>query len=740
MILYKFFIKEHLFSYLWTQYTTTMSHTFLKHTTAAIMITLTILGCNQKKENNMPLDKGHAQDNTLLAPWIDAYNGVPPLDKIKISDFKPALLAAMDETDAEIASITSNTEAPSFENTINAMEKSGQTLKNVINMYYLWSSNMNTPEFQAIDTEMQPKIAAFYDKINQNEALFKRIEAVYNGPEKNKLNKEQQRLTWKYYTDFVFNGAKLSPENKKAVADINQKLATLYTTFSQHLLADESKYMELSQAEVDALPESIKDSAIEMAKSKNKAGGLIANTRSSVEPFLTYCTDRKLRQKVYNMFVSRGDNGDANDNNALITQILALRAERAKLLGFETHAHWRLSDKMAKQPEKAMDLLLAVWKPAVARVKEEVADMQQLADKEKAGIKIEAWDYRYYAEKVRKAKYDIDENEVKPYMQLEKMREGMFWMAGQLFNFEFAELKDVPVFHPDVRVWKVSDKTTKKQIGLWYFDPYAREGKRSGAWMTAYREQSKNNGEVTTIVSNNSNFIKGKAGEAVLISFDDAQTLFHEFGHALHGLCSNVTYPKLSGTNVATDYVEFPSQILERWLYTPEILNQYALHYKTGQPIPAALVKKIENAAKFNSGFNTVEYLASALIDMKLHLAGSQKIDADAFEKKELAALGMPSEIVMRHRTPQFAHIFADDGYSAGYYSYMWSDVLSADAYEAFTEAGGPYDKAVGKRLVDHVFSAGGTVDEAEAYKAFRGKEPSITALMKARGFPHSSN
>ena len=703
------------------------------------IIALFGIGCNSKKDTPMTDTTSTPAKSILLEPWTGPYNGVPPLDKIKVSDFKPALMEAMSEADADIEKITSSTEAANFENTINAMEKSGQSMLRVINMYYVWSSNMSTPEFQTLDTEMQPKIAAFFDKINQNESLFKRIEAVYNSPEKKSLTPEQQRLVWRYYTDFVFNGAKLDSTSKKKVADINQKLASLNTKFSQNLLADEEgNFIELSEADVAGLPEAIKEGAAEMAKNKNKKGWLISNTRSSVEPFLTYCPNRALREKAFKMFINRGDNGDAHDNNAIISDILQLRAERAKLLGFETHAHWRLSNKMAKSPVKAMDLLLAVWKPAVARVKEEVADMQKLADKEKANIKIEAWDYRYYAEKVRKAKYDLDENEVKPYMQLEKMREGMFWMAGELFNFDFEELKDVPVFHADVRVWKVSDKTSKKQIGLWYFDPYAREGKRSGAWMTAYREQSRNNGEVTTIVSNNSNFIKGKPGEAVLVSFDDAQTLFHEFGHALHGLCSNVTYPKLSGTNVATDYVEFPSQILERWLSTPEILNKYALNYKTGQPIPQELVKRIENASKFNSGFNTVEYLASALIDMKLHLAGSQKIDADAFEKKELAALGMPKEMVMRHRTPQFGHVFSDDGYSAGYYSYLWSDVHSADAYEAFTEAGGPYDKVVGKRLLDYVFSVGGTIDEAEGYKAFRGKEPSVAALMKARGFPYT--
>jgi len=390
---------------------------------------------------------------------------------------------------------------------------------------------------------------------------------------------------------------------------------------------------------------------------------------------------------------------------------------------------------MAKTPEHAMDLMLAVWKPAVARVHEEVADMQAIADKEGAHLTIEPWDYRYYAEKVRKAKYDLDQNEVKPYLQLDKLREGMFWVAGQLFGFQFSPIDNVPVAHPDVRVFEVKD-AAGKHVGLWYFDPYARPGKQSGAWMNAYRNQERFDREITTIVSNNSNFVKGAPGEPVLISWDDATTLFHEFGHALHGLNSNVSYPSLSGTNVARDYVEFPSQLLEHWLSTPEVLNRFALHYKTGKPLPAELVQRIERAATFNQGFITVEYLASALVDMKLHLAGDKPIDPDAFERETLAGLGMPKEIVMRHRTPQFSHVFSSDGYSAGYYSYLWSDTLSADAWEAFTEAGGPYDKAVAKRLYDHVFSIGNTVDPAEAYRALRGRDAGTAALMRKRGFP----
>jgi peptidyl-dipeptidase Dcp len=464
---------------------------------------------------------------------------------------------------------------------------------------------------------------------------------------------------------------------------------------------------------------------------------VIANTRSSIEPFLTYSARRDLREQAWRMFVNRGDNGGATDNNAIITEILALRAQRARLLGYETHAHWRLENTMARNPERAMALMEAVWVPAVARVREEVADMQAIADKEGAGIRIEPWDYRYYAEKVRKAKYDLDETEITPYLQLENLREGMFYMARELFglNFKPVAAGSVPVYHPDVRVWEVTDPKGNL-VGLWYFDPYARKGKRSGAWMNAYRIQERFDGEVKTIVSNNSNFVKGKPGEPVLISWKDAETLFHEFGHALHGLSSNVTYPYVSGTRVARDYVEFPSQLLEHWLSTPEILNRYAVHYQTGKPIPPALVEKIKQADRFNQGFDTVEYLSSALIDMKLHLAGAQAIDPDKFERETLAALGMPAEIVMRHRTPQFNHVFSGDSYSAGYYSYLWSDTLTADAWEAFTEAGGPWDKAVAQRLRDNVFSVGNTVDPADGYRAFRGRDAGIDALMRKRGFP----
>ena len=679
-----------------------------------------------------------AGSNPLVAPWSGPFGGVPPFDRVKVEHFKPALEAGMADQLAAIDRITAETAPATFENTIAALERSDRVLKRVSSVYNVWSSTMNTPEFQAVETEMAPKLAAFRDKITQNAKLFERIAAVYDAREKVGLTPEEKRLAWLYYTDFVRAGAKLSPEAKRRVSEVNQRLASLFTKFSQNVLADENDHVLFLEKETElaGLPAAFRSSAAAAAEERGRKGQwAVTNTRSSVEPFLAYSDLRDLREKAWRTFVNRGDNGDAKDNNAIVTEVLALRAERAKLLGYETHAHWRLENTMAKTPERVMALLEAVWAPATARVREEVADMQAIADKEGAGIRIAPWDYRYYAEKVRKAKYDLDENAVVPYLQLEKLREGMFWVAGEVFGLHFSPVRGVPVYQPDVVVYEVKDGAGK-HVGLWYFDPYARQGKQSGAWMNAYRDQERFDGETTTIVSNNSNFVKAGPGQPVLVGWDDATTMFHEFGHALHGLCSSVAYPSVSGTSVARDFVELPSQILELWLPTSEVLTRFAVHYQTGQPIPPELVAKIEKSRTFNQGFDTVEYAASALVDMKLHLAGPTLIDPEAFERDTLKAIGMPDEIVMRHRTPQFSHIFASEGYSAGYYSYLWSDTLTADAWEAFTGAGGPYDPAMAKRLRDYVFSVGNTVDPTEAYRAFRGRDAGIDALMRKRGFP----
>jgi peptidyl-dipeptidase Dcp len=675
--------------------------------------------------------------NPLLNPWKGPYGGVPPFDRIKVEHFKPALEAGMAQNLREVEAIANNPAAPNFANTIEALEDSGRLLGDVGTSYGIWGSTLNTDDFQAVQAEMNPKLAALGDQISGNTKLFARIDAVYNSPEKANLTPEQQRLTWVTWNRFVRSGAKLDEAKKARVAAINQELSGLFTQFNKNLLNDEKTYTVLeSEADRAGLSESYLAGAAAVAEAKGLAGKhVVANTRSSVDPFLTESTNRAMRERVWRKFINRGDNGDASDNNAIITKILKLRVERANLYGYPTHAHYILENRMAKTPERAMALMEAVWGPAVERVHQEVHDMQAIADQGGDNITIEPWDYRFYQEKVRKARYDLDSNEVKQYLQLEKLREGMHWAAGQLYGFQFQQIHDVPVAHPDIRVWEVT--RGGQHQGLWYFDPYARDIKRSGAWMNAYRSQEKFRGAVTTIVSNNCNFVKTSDGKPILISWDDAETLFHEFGHAIHGLNSDVNYPTLAGTAVARDYVEFPSQLNEHWLSTKEVLSRFALHHETGQPIPDALVAKIKNASTFNQGFATVEYLSSALIDMKLHLAGDVTIDPDRFEREELAKLGMPKELVMRHRTPQFQHVFASDGYSAAYYSYLWADTLTADAAEAFAEApGGFYDKPTAQRLHDTIMSRGNTIDPADQFRAFRGRDVKIGALMRDRGFP----
>ena len=682
--------------------------------------------------------------NPLLPRWTGPYGGVPPFDQVRVEHFKPALEAAMAAQLAEIDAIAGNPAPPTFENTIAAMERSGRTLDRVDRVYSVFSSTLRSPAFRDVERDMEPKLAQFRDRIVQNERLFARISAVYEARERSGLTPEQQRLAWLKFTDFARSGARLDALAKKRLSEINERLASLYTEFSQNVLADEGSAIYLTaEADLAGLPESLRSAAGEAARERGHAGEwAILNTRSSMEPFLTYSDRRGLRERVWRAYYSRGDNGDARDNKKIIAEIVRLRCERAKLLGYASHAHWRLEMSMAKTPERATELMEALWRPAVSRVGEEVADMQAEADREAAGppggitsrIAIEPWDYRYYAEKVRKSRYDVDDNEVTPYLQLENLREAMFWVAGELLGLGFTPARDAPAYHPDVRVWEVKDESAR-HVALFYFDPYARADKRSGAWMNEYRSQERFDGEVTTIVSNNSNFVKGKAGEPVLVSWGDAVTLFHEFGHALHGLSSNVTYPSLAGTAVDRDYVEFPSQLIEHWLATPEVLEKYARHCKTGAPIPEELVRKIERASKFNKGFENVEYLSSALVDMRMHLDPASAEDVSAFERNTLEALGMPHEMAMRHRLPHFGHLFNSDSYAAGYYSYLWADTLSADAFEAFTEAGGPYDRSVATRLLENVFAAGNTTDPEEGYRAFRGRDAGIEALMRKRGF-----
>ena len=680
-----------------------------------------------------------AQGNVLLAEWEGPYGGVPAFDRMDLATLEPALEAGMAANLAEIDAIAASPEPPTFENTILALERSGRPLGRAFTYWGIWSGNLSTPEFREIQQRMAPKLAEFQSEIVQNAALFARIKAVYEGDEAKSLGAAEQRLVWLVYDGFARDGATLEGEAKERYAAIDQRLAELYTRFGNNVLADEEGYVTyLSGDQLGGLPDSFVQAAAAAAAERGRDGEYaITNTRSSMDPFLTFSTERDLREKVWRTYYSRGDNGDEHDNKALIAEILALRDERVALLGYDNYARWRLENRMAKTPERALELMETVWPAALARVAEEVADMQAIADAEGAGIAIAPWDYRYYAEKVRQARYDLDSNEVKQYLQLDKLREAMFFVAGRLFDFEFTPLAagTVPVFHEDVKVWEVTRGSTGEHVGLWYLDPYARPGKGSGAWATSYRTHETFDGEKTVLSANNSNFIEGAPGEPVLISWDDATTLFHEFGHALHSLSSNVAYPTLNGG--VRDYTEFQSQLLERWLLTDEVINGYLVHHETGEPIPPELVAKIKKASKFNQGFATTEYLASALMDMRYHTIDPAGLDVAAFERATLAELGMPEEIPMRHRSPHFGHIFSGEGYSAGYYGYMWADVLTADAAEAFEEApGGYYDEALAGKLVDHLFAPRNSVDPADAYRAFRGRDARMEALMRDRGFP----
>lgn len=709
----------------------------LKHISAislCAMIAFTSCKENEKKEAQMTKN-----DNVLLQEWTGPYDGVPAFDKMKVSDVKEAMEKGMEQGLKDIEKIAENPEPATFENTIAAMERSGKELERVFTYYGIMSSNVSSPEFRDIQAELAPKLSDYNSKISQNEKLFQRIKKVYDDSQKTPLDADQQRVVELTYKGFEMNGANLDADKKKRYAEINKELSSLYTSFSNNVLHDEENYVTfLTEDQLGGLSESFVKSAAKIASDKGQDGKYaITNTRSSMDPFLTYSTERELREKVWKNYYSRGDNNDEYDNKDLIAKILKLRKERVGLMGYDNYAEWRLQDRMAKTPENAMNLMMAVWPAAIARVKEEVVDMQAVADANGDKITIEPWDYRYYAEKVRQKKYDLDSDEVKQYLQLDKLTQALFYTAGRLFNYDFKPVKEgsVPVFNEDVKVWDVTDKDSGKHIGLWYLDPFARQGKRSGAWATTYRSHTTFDGDKTVLASNNSNFVKPAPGEPVLVSWDDATTFFHEFGHALHFFSSNVKYPTLNGG--VRDYTEFQSQLLERWLSTDDVINRFLVHYKTGDPIPAELVAKIKKASTFNQGFGTTEYLASALMDMKLHLADPTNIDVAKFERETLKELNMPKELVMRHRTPQFGHVFSGEGYATAYYGYMWADVLTSDASEAFKDApGGFYDKDVAAKLVKYLFAPRNSMDPAEAYRLFRGRDAKIEALMRDRGFP----
>jgi peptidyl-dipeptidase Dcp len=687
------------------------------------------------KETRM--ESAELSANPVLAPWTGPHGGSPAFDRIETAHFVPALEAAMAEKRADVAAIADNPSPPTFANTLEALEASGALLDRAGRLAGAYGSTMNTPAMREAQTWASPKLAALRDEIVQNAVLFARIQAVHAARETSGLTDEQKRLAEVVYDRFVRQGAALGPAEKARLAEINQTLAGLYTQFSQNILAEEEGQALVLDSEADL--EGLSDTQREAASAEAKARGLagkwaIANTRSAMEPFLTFSARRDLREKAFRLFTSRADGGE-HDNRPLIPSILALRAEKARLLGHPTFAHWIADGQMARTPEAAMDLLTAVWGPARARVAEEVAEMAEIARAEGLNDPIAPWDYRYYGEKVRKAKYDLDEAAVKPYLQLHRLIEGMFWAAGELFGLSFERVRDTPVYHPDVSVYEVTRDGAR--VGLWFFDPYARAGKSSGAWMSEYRTQQRMGGvAVTPIISNNENFIAPAPGEPCLISWTDAVTLFHEFGHGLHGLNSNVTYPSLAGTAVLRDFVELPSQLFEHWLATPELLQRFAVHYRTGAPMPKALVERLLKAETFHQGFATVEYLACALLDLKAHLKGGEPVDAAAFELQALAEIGMPAEIVLRHRLPHFSHMFAGEGYAAGYFNYIWADTLTADAAEAFEAApGGFYDRAMAKRLLDEVLSVGNRIEPGEAFRRFLGRDAEIDALMRDRGF-----
>jgi len=667
--------------------------------------------------------------NPFFEDWTAPF-AAPPLDRIRPEHFAPAYDRALAEHTAEIVAIAEDPSAPSFDNMVLALEKSGRLLSRVEGVFYNLTSAATNEALQAIELEMAPRLSAHWSAISMHPVLFARLDALNQKRDTLGLDGESLRVLERYHLDFVRSGAQLKSEGRDRLAAIAQRLAVLGTQFSQNVLGDEENWtLPLNEAQMAGVPRSARDAAAAKAGAlKVDAPFAVTLSRSSVEPFLQYADDRALREQLYRAWAARGDNGDAHDNNAIITEMLALRAERAGLLGYENFAAFKLADSMAGTPGKARALLEDVWAPARLRALEERDALQDLITREGSNFRLAPWDWRYYAEKLRQEKYDFDEAQLKPYFQLSNLIAAAFFTAEKLFGLSFQERHDMPVYHPDVRVWEVSRGGAV--IGLFYGDYFARPGKQGGAWMSSFRDQHKLDGNVLPIVTNNSNFSKS---DPCLLSFDEAVTLFHEMGHGLHGLLSQVRFPRLSGTNVARDFVELPSQLFEHWLEEPAVLTRFARHYQTGEPIPKPLLDKLLAARNYGQGFATVEFLASALIDMDFHTLppGSDPKQAQA---ETLARIGMPEEIGPRHAASHFTHVFGGDGYSAGYYAYLWSEVLDADGFKAFQEAHDPFDPATAQRLYKFIYSAGGTRDFATAYRAFRGRDPHIDALLEGRG------
>ncbi len=683
---------------------------------------------------NAPQTPPSIAQNPLLADWNSPF-GLPPFDAFKPDQFRPAFDAALERHRAEINAIAADAAAPTFANTIEALERGGRVLDRVASIFWVLAGADTSDAIEDVERDVSPLLARHNNAFYLNRALYARIADLYARRDGLGLTPEQARVLERYHTRFVRAGGALAKPAQDMLAAINEKLASLGTQFGQNVLADEKGYaLILDEADLDGLPDFARAGARAAAEERGHAGKYAFTlSRSSVEPFLQFSARRDLREKIFNAWIKRGENGGKTDNRAIVKEMVALRAERAKLLGFDTFADYRLADQMAKTPSAARELLENVWTRARAKALAERDAMQKIITGEGGNFALEPWDWRYYAEQRRKAEFDLDEAEIKPYFQLDKMIEAAFETARRLFGLTFTPA-DVPLYHSDARAWQVKD-AEGKEVALFIGDYYARGSKHSGAWMTSLRDQEKLIGDIRPIILNVCNFSKPASGEPALLSFDDARTLFHEFGHALHGMLSNVTYPLLSGTSVPSDFVELPSQLYEHWLEVPEILRNYAHHCRTGEPMPQALLDRLLATRTYGQGFATVEYTSCALVDLDIHtLPKPETLNVTEFERRDLERIHMPAEIVMRHRLPHFQHLFSGGGYAAGYYSYMWSEVLDADAFEAFEETGNAFDPATAKKLRDFIYSAGNLRDPAEAYKAFRGRLPAVDALLKKRG------
>ena len=677
-----------------------------------------------------------SDDNPLLGTWTTPFS-LPPFGAIVAAHFEPAFTVSLADHEREIDGIADNPAAPTFANTVEALESAGRNLTRVARVFYNLTGSHTNPELQAVERTMAPRMALHSTRIALNERLYRRVDQLWQQRESLGLDAEQMRVLERTHTSFIRSGANLGPEAKARIAEINTRLATIGTQFAQNVLAEEQAFRLVLDADRDlaGLPDFVRQAAAQTAADLGLPGKhAITLSRSSIEPFLQFSARRDLRETAFKAWSRRGENGNAHDNREIAAETLRLRAERARLLGFDTFAAFRLDDAMAKTPEAVRGLLDEVWAAAVKKAGAERQKLAEVARSEGQNIEIEAWDWRYYSEKVRKTDHDFDEAEIKPYLQLDRMIEAAFDTAGRLFGLTFAERTDLPRYHPDVRTFEVSDRSGA-HIGVFLGDYFARPSKRSGAWMSAFRGQRRLGGVERPVIVNVLNLNKGAAGLPTLLSFDDARTLFHEFGHALHGLLSDVTYPSIAGTAVSTDFVELPSQLYEHWLTTTEVLGRYARHYQTGKPMPDDLVKRIKAAQTFNQGFATCEYVASALADLELHsLQDLSSLDLGRFEAELLARRGMPKGVTMRHRLPHFAHVFSGGGYASAYYSYMWSEVLDADAFDAFVEAGNVFDPATAGRLKEFVYAAGNRRDPRAAYAAFRGRLPTSASMLRKRG------